>query len=394
MLKTIIIDKNNNSKDLISSYLNEMEEISLIGAFGDFSQFEVELSNIDLIIFDIDSNTFSEKIKKIRAIKEKNKNINFIALSYEINSELVSKVLKEDIKDFLLKPILPNILQASVKKIESSKNQVTQSDANTICIYSPKAASGKTSLALNLAYQLSRETKDKVCLLDLNFKTADIEAFLGVEAKNSFIETINSIEKKDEKGTLALAQKYQDSLYVLSFRESDFNFRIKPQDVQKLINILKNIFQYIIIDTNSEMDETTVSILNNSDIILFITMLNLVSIRNSQKCYQMFEQLGYSKSKVKLIVNRYIENSEISLQDGAKTIGREVFATIPNNYLTLVDAINLGRTVIETNPQSNIAKAYKEICAKILNIDFLNLKDSKNPTYNHGIFNLLRRMGE
>ena len=43
-----------------------------------------------------------------------------------------------------------------------------------------------------------------------------------------------------------------------------------------------------------------------------------------------------------------------------KSVPLHVFSTIPNNYLTLIDAINLNSNVDEINPQSNIAKALRE----------------------------------
>ena len=73
---------------------------------------------------------------------------------------------------------------------------------------------------------------------------------------------------------------------------------------------------------------------------------------------------------------------------------KNIFYKIPNNYLTLIDAINIGATVKETNPQSNIAKAYNDLAHEILNIDFMSIKEKERTNYNHGIFNLLRRMGE
>ena len=95
-----------------------------------------------------------------------------------------------------------------------------------------------------------------------------------------------------------------------------------------------------------------------------------------------------------MIVNRFIENSELTINDIKNTLDKNVFYKIPNNYLTLIDAINIGATVEETNPQSNIAKAYKDLAHEILNIDFMSIKEKEKTNYNHGIFNLLRRMGE
>ena len=184
-------------------------------------------------------------------------------------------------------------------------------------------------------------------------------------------------------------------MYVFSIQdEISINSKINTQTIYKILNALKNVFSYIVVDMVSTIDERTVSILNAMDLILLIGLENLASIRNLQKCYELFENIGYSNDKVKLIINRHIENSEITTKDIEKTVSKEVFFKIPNNYLTLVDAINLGRAVGEINPQSNIAKAYKNLANEVFNIDFIGLSENNKIKYNHGVFNLLRRMGE
>ena len=142
----------------------------------------------------------------------------------------------------------------------------------------------------------------------------------------------------------------------------------------------------------SVIDETSAAIFATSDLIVLIGMLNMVSIRNIQKCTELFEDMQINPSRIKLIINRYIDNSEIKAEDIKEAVNLDIFHKIPNNYLTLIDAINLGHTVSEINPHSNIAKAYQNLARELINIDYINLQDTKN--YNHhGIFNLLRRMG-
>ena len=192
-----------------------------------------------------------------------------------------------------------------------------------------------------------------------------------------------------------LCEKYRNSnLYVLSFLDdTGLNTKfVTPDLITRLVNSLKNIFDYIVIDTLSVIDESSANIFNISDLIVLIGMLNLVSIRNTQKCLELFDNMGISPARIKLILNRYIENSEIKTDDIKQATGVDVFYKIPNNYLTLVDAINLGHAVGEINPHSNIAKAYQSLAREIINVDYTNLQDTKN--FNHGIFNLLRRMGE
>ena len=395
MIKTIIIDKTENSKELISSFLKNIDDIEVVSCFDSFSQNNINPKDIDLIIFDVSSKDLNEIIIKINKLKAQNSKLNFIAVSYEINSELTTAILKEGVGDFLLKPLIPNILEASIKKITQNNNS-NLSKANTICVFSNKAGVGKTSIAVNLAYELSQKTKDKVCLLDLSFNSEDILTYLNIEPKFNIDYILNNIENADNELFLSLLNNYENSnLYVFSLQdEINLNFTINIQTINKILNALKNIFSYIIVDLTNIIDERTVSILNTMDLILLIGLENLASIRNLQKCCELFDNIGYNKDKIKLIVNRHIENSEITIRDIEKTISKDVFFKIPNNYLTLIDAINRGKTLGQINPQSNIAKAYKNLANEIYNIDFINLNEANKVSYNHGVFNLLRKMGE
>lgn len=395
MIKTIVADSNIQSRELLINYLKTIENVEYTADFDNIFSINSDLKTIDLIIFDINSKESDKILDQIKVLKNKYTNLNFIAISYEINSALVVKTLKEGVREFLLKPIIKSILEAAIKKIEDIKNNVNQNYSKTVCVFSNKGGVGKTALAVNLAYEISKTENSKVCLLDLSFNTEDISTFLNITPKYKADYILNHIETSDENMFLSMMNRYKDSnLYILSLQENlKLNIKFTPNLVSKVINSLKNIFSKIIIDTSSSINETSVSILNNSDLVLVVGMMNLSSVKSCQKCFELFDNMGYHNDKIKLIINRYIQNTDLTLQDIEQTIGKEVFGKIPNNYLTLIDAINSGQTVFEANPQSNIAKAYKNIAQLVMNIDFEALNANKSP-YNHGVFNLLRRMGE
>ena len=79
----------------------------------------------------------------------------------------------------------------------------------------------------------------------------------------------------------------------------------------------------------------------------------------------MFEKLGYTKDKVKLVLNRYMENEDIKTSDIEDVVKQKVYWKIPNNYLTMMSAINKGVPVNEINPSSNIAQNYMEFASKL-----------------------------
>lgn len=388
-MNAIIIEENNQSKELILNILKNIQDINLLNAFDNFSN-DINYNDVDLIIFNITSKNSNEVLEKIADLKNQFKNINFIALSYEINSQLVNNTLKYGVNDFLLKPILPSILEASIKKL----NITEEKKAKTISFFSNKGGVGKTSLITNLAWEIYQKTQEKICILDLSFNCENANTFLNIEQKYNSDYILSNLSNLNEQSFLNLLGKYKESQIYIFETQEEITSEIKynPQTITKIINSFKNIFDYILIDTTNLINETNVSILNNSDLILLLALNNQISTKNCQKCYELFDKIGYSDDKIKLIINRFIENKEFTLNDIKNELQKEIFGIIPNNYLTLVDAINLGSNVQEVNPQSNIAKAYSKLAQDILNIDFEALNSKAN--YNHGIFNLLKKMGE
>ncbi len=69
-----------------------------------------------------------------------------------------------------------------------------------------------------------------------------------------------------------------------------------------LFDVLKQAFSYIVVDTSANFDGKTITALDHSDLILLISIVNLPAIRNCQRCLELFERLGYEKSKTKIIL--------------------------------------------------------------------------------------------
>jgi pilus assembly protein CpaE len=79
-------------------------------------------------------------------------------------------------------------------------------------------------------------------------------------------------------------------------------------------------------------------------------------VRNAQRCMGVFRKLGYSDSKVQVVVNRFQRSSNISIELIAETIGIPVLATISNDYATLQRAMNEGSTAGDVAPRSAVAR--------------------------------------
>lgn len=397
LVSVVIIDKEEASKKIIKNFLQNVSDIFIDKDFADsFEAYNYVIENrTNIIIADIteDPDVTFELINKITTI---NKQAKIIVTSYSTDAELVIKAMRIGAREFLTKPIKEEELINAVTKLRdlSLGNMSDNNKCKIISTFSNKGGIGKTAIAVNLALELANLTKEKVALIDLNLQLGDVTTFLDLNPSFDISYVVNNINRVDETFLLSTLEKYKDtSLYVLAdppYLEQAED--ITSDQISKLFDVLKDTFSYIIVDTGSNFDGKTITVLDNSDLILLVTIVNLPAIRNCQRCLELFERLGYGKDKAKIILNRYMDNEEIKIEDVEDVLDRKIYWKIPNNYFTIMSSINKGIPVGIVNPDSNIAHNYRELAAMLSdNIGSIKYTTKQQRTNNFNFLNIFKK---
>ena len=361
-----ILDKNEQSRNITKSFIEGLEFVENIEVFDNYKQGYEAIKNSQnpIVIMDI-SEEFAELNEIADNIKLCTSKIIITSLDYSTNT--IIKALRLGAKEFLPKPILKDDLIRVLTMLNSVSTESDSSQSKIISVYSNKGGIGKTTIAVNLAAELARVTKDKVALIDLNLQLGDISTFLNLNPPFDVNYVMRKLVDKSEDILIKGFEKYKDtSLYILadpSYIEQSES--ITPAMVTTLFAALKKVFSYIVIDMSSSIDPISLKILDSSDWILFTTIVNIPAIRNAQRCLNLFRSRKYSKDKVKIIINRYMDNDEINLEDIENTLGETIYWKIPNNYFTIMEAINKGETITEINAKSNIGNNFRDFATRV-----------------------------
>ena len=340
-------------KELVGSYLSERDDFVLTD----------NIKDADIVVADIGDNPAG-----FRDIKSQNSGCKILALSEEFSVDIMVKAMRFGADEFLSLPLIKSEFFSLLDNLNSKLKTKTNNDfpCKIISVFSNKGGIGKTSIACNLALELASVSKEKVALVDLNFQMGDIATFMDVNPPFDMHYLLENAERADDEFLLNILTQYKDSsLYILA----DTPY-LKGQktgstaSVSALIKRLKTIFSYVVIDARSGFDDINLMVLNSSDIIFLPTVANLPALKNTQRCLDLFERMGYS-DKVKIVLNRYMENDEITLEDVQKLINTKIYWKIPNNYFTMMSSINKGVPVCEINPDSNVARCYVDFALSL-----------------------------
>lgn len=369
-ISALILSDEYSTNEVLKLFVSEFDNINLIDCPAQpelILATLTEMRNKSIFLVDL-SNNKQEKLDLILKVSQQCPNCKVLALSDNPTVDLIIRIMRAGAKEFVPIPILKNEFFDSLNKIISQFEEPKKNNkCKIISVFSNKGGIGKTSLATNLALELSKITKESVALIDMNFQMGDITTFLDLKPSFNISYMLENIDKINETFLLSTLEKYKNSsLYILAdppyFKQAD---NIQPKQITKLFNTLKETFSYIIVDAEASFDGKNIAALDNSDLILLVTVANIPALRNTQRCLELFEKLGYDKNKTQIVVNRYMENDEIKEDDVEKVLSKSVYWKIPNNYFALMTAINKGVPVSSINANTNIAQSYRDLAQHI-----------------------------
>lgn len=366
---TVILSNEFSTSEVIKLFVGEFENLEVCQE-NDYSEAYKKIANYhgkSILLADL-STYKQQKLELILKVTKECKSCKVLALSDNPSVDLIIEIMRAGAKEFVPIPIIKSEIFESVNKLLSEFNETKKTNnCKIISVFSNKGGIGKTSLATNLALELSKITKENIALIDLNFQMGDITTFLDLKPSFNISYMLENLDKINETFLLSTLERYKKtSLYVLAdppyFKQAD---NIQPRQITKLFNTLKETFSYIIVDAEASFEGKNIAALDNSDLVLLVSVANLPALRNTQRCLELFEKLGYDKEKVKIIINRYMENDEIKEADVEKVLSKKIYWKIPNNYFAIMTAINKGIPVSEINDSTNIARSYKDLAQYI-----------------------------
>jgi pilus assembly protein CpaE len=225
-------------------------------------------------------------------------------------------------------------------------------------------------MAVNLATSLVESSPSpRVALIDMNLLFGEIPIFLNIESSFDWGGVARDISRLDPTFLMSILSKHASGVYVLPSPTGLDGVNVAtPEIIEKILGLMRSVFDFIVIDGGQAIDDISLKILEMSDTVLLIGILSLPCLTNVKRLLWIFQKLGYPLlENIKIIINRHTDRkSVIPPEEAEKSINQKIFWFVPNDYPTTMSAINQGKTLSAVAPTAEVSKNLKSLASVFL----------------------------
>ncbi len=272
--------------------------------------------------------------------------------------------------DYLVKPVEIAELLARLKVLLLRVRKMEQAVTSTgqlFSVFSLRGGVGATSLAVNLAIALRELHDTPVALVDLALPLGQVSLMFNAKPQTDFRDLAErKPDDLDSELVKRAMYRHPSGLHVMPapIRPEDAE-TISGTDVNSILPILKDFYAYVVVDLASNLQEITLTALDNSEQILLIMAPDLASIRAVAGALSIFSSLGYPTQKTKLVLNCLFERHGVPQKNIESALQCSIDFVIPFAPDVFVSSLNRGAPVVLRYSGSEAATQIKTLAQQL-----------------------------
>lgn len=365
-IRVLIVDDVAETRENIRKLLQFESNVEVVGvartgkeAIDRSTELKPDVILMDINMPDMDGITATESIRR------KLPWVQIVILSVQSDQNYMRRAMLAGARDFLSKPPTIDELISAVRRAGAmaldEKNKTAaimqpklpgsgplargyaMTHGNVITVYSPKGGTGCTTLAVNLAVTLQND-ETQVAIVDGNLQFGDVGIFYNVQSKNHIGDLAMRVDELDPEVVEGVMITHGDSkVKILAAPPKPGEAEdVTGDQFSKLIQYLRRMYAYIIIDTTSSLNEITLSALDISDLVVLVTTQDIPSIANARLFLDLSPALGIHKENILFVMNRYDKRISITPEKISESFKKEIVSVIPLDSSSTIPAMNRG----------------------------------------------------
>lgn len=328
--------------------------------------------------------TISEVIAAAKAAK-----IKVILIAEDVSPTALHQLLREGGDEFVPYPLPENELARAIERVLTAEDPTPPEQGEgkfkatgdrsgvVIPIHGLAGGTGATMLAVNLAWELAnidKESDTKVCLIDLDFQFGTASTYLDLPRREAVLEMLTDTESMDSEAFMQALLTYGDRLHVLTSPTDMIPLdMITPDDIERVVEMARVNFDYVVVDMPSTMVEWSQTVLEMAHVYFAMIELDMRSAQNTLRLKRALQSEDLPFEKLRFVLNRAPGFADLNGKSRVKrlseSLGISIEVLMPDGGKPVAQSADHGAPMAESIPKNPLRKEIVKLAKSVHDVN-------------------------
>jgi pilus assembly protein CpaE len=325
----------------------------------------------------------------------KSRGIKVILITEDVSPASLHQLLREGGDEFVPYPLPEGELQSAIDRVQAKAEQMeiapdmqntlkatNNYDGVVIPVQGLAGGTGATTFAVNLAWELASidtENPPRVLLLDLDLQHGSTATYLDLPRREAVLELLTDTENMDSEVFMQALLSFNQRLQVLTAPSEMVPLDIiSPDDVDRLLEMARTNFDYVVIDMPTTMVEWSQNVLEAAHIYFALLELDMRSAQNTLRLKRALQSEELPFEKLRFLLNRGPKFTDLSARARVKrlaeSLGISVDVQLPDGGKQVTMNADHGLPLAEGQPKNPLRK---EIAKLAQGVHEVNVEETR-----------------
>ncbi|HVN11128.1 MAG TPA: AAA family ATPase [Kineosporiaceae bacterium] len=296
-----------------------------------------------------------------------------ILVRQRVDAGLLAEAIRSGVRDVIDQRNISGLHKAVRRSQRLTAEILEQSRApvvpdrprgRVITVFSAKGGCGKTTLATNMAASLADRGGRNVCLVDLDLAFGDVAIALQLFPAHTIADAVPLGDNVDFRALQALLTPHSPGLTTLVAPvEPGTGEGIPASLVSRTLEVLRDHFDYVIVDTPPAFDDHVLTAFDLSDVVALLATLDIPALKNLKLTLETMDLLNYPRDRWRIVLNRADSKVGLAIGEVEKSLKATISAQIPSSR-DVPAAINRGVPIVLDDPRHPVSLAIKSFAER------------------------------
>ncbi|HXQ51178.1 MAG TPA: AAA family ATPase [Stellaceae bacterium] len=281
---------------------------------------------------------------------------------------LFRRLAARGIADYLLKPVSSEILCDALRRAVRTEAEASDAKgrARIHAVIGARGGVGASTLAVSLAWLLSKEHSLPTALIDLDLHFGNVALSLDLEPGRGLRQALEHPERTDSLLLASAVVKGDERLPILAAEESlDELLRFEADGANALLTAMAQDYEHLVVDLPRSLDSAARHVLAAADLTMIVTDLSLAALRDAFRLKGLVKSLG--GSEIIVVGNQVgaLHRGEIGRTEFERGMGGSLDYAVPFDPKAARTMAVSGKPLPAGEPTSKANIEIRRIAARI-----------------------------